>query len=146
MRYLRIAQLASKIPGTLSLMTISIFDLFKIGIGPSSSHTVGPMKAARLLCAALQRDGLLPKVAAVRTELFGSLGATGKGHGTDKAVILGLLGEEPGDRRHDDRRRPHRRHPRRAAARPAGRTADPLCRQAAHALSAARRCPITPTA
>ena len=95
MRYLRIAQLASKIPGTLSLMTISIFDLFKIGIGPSSSHTVGPMKAARRFGLRLQRDGLLPKVAAVRTELFGSLGATGKGHGTDKAVILGLLGEEP---------------------------------------------------
>jgi L-serine dehydratase len=76
-------------------MTISVFDLFKIGIGPSSSHTVGPMKAARLFALRLQRDGLLPKVAAVRTELFGSLGATGKGHGTDKAVILGLLGEEP---------------------------------------------------
>jgi len=76
-------------------MSISIFDLFKIGIGPSSSHTVGPMKAARRFALRLQRDGLLPKVAAVRTELFGSLGATGKGHGTDKAVILGLLGEEP---------------------------------------------------
>ena len=76
-------------------MTISVFDLFKIGIGPSSSHTVGPMKAARRFGLRLQRDGLLPKVAAVRTELFGSLGATGKGHGTDKAVILGLLGEEP---------------------------------------------------
>jgi L-serine dehydratase len=76
-------------------MTISVFDLFKIGIGPSSSHTVGPMKAARLFALRLQRDGLLPNVAAVRTELFGSLGATGKGHGTDKAVILGLLGEEP---------------------------------------------------
>ncbi len=76
-------------------MSISVFDLFKIGIGPSSSHTVGPMKAARLFALRLQRDGLLPQVAAVRTELFGSLGATGKGHGTDKAVLLGLLGEEP---------------------------------------------------
>jgi len=76
-------------------MAISVFDLFKIGIGPSSSHTVGPMKAARLFARRLARDGLLPQVAAVRTELFGSLGATGKGHGTDKAVILGLMGEEP---------------------------------------------------
>ncbi|MFZ4850747.1 MAG: L-serine ammonia-lyase [Caldilinea sp.] len=76
-------------------MAISVFDLFKIGIGPSSSHTVGPMKAARLFAQRLARDGRLPQVAAVRTELFGSLGATGKGHGTDKAVILGLMGEEP---------------------------------------------------
>ena len=76
-------------------MAISVFDLFKIGIGPSSSHTVGPMKAARLFALRVQRDGLLPRTAAVRTELFGSLGATGKGHGTDKAVLLGLLGEEP---------------------------------------------------
>ena len=76
-------------------MAISVFDLFKIGIGPSSSHTVGPMKAARRFALRLQADGLLPKVATVRTELFGSLGATGKGHGTDKAVILGLLGDTP---------------------------------------------------
>jgi L-serine dehydratase len=76
-------------------MSISVFDLFKIGIGPSSSHTVGPMKAARLFALRLKADGLLPSVAAVRTELFGSLSATGKGHGTDKAVLLGLLGEEP---------------------------------------------------
>jgi L-serine dehydratase len=76
-------------------MAVSVFDLFKIGIGPSSSHTVGPMKAARLFALRLQHDGLLPTVAAVRVELFGSLGATGKGHGTDKAVILGLLGETP---------------------------------------------------
>ena len=76
-------------------MAVSVFDLFKIGIGPSSSHTVGPMKAARLFALRLKDDGLLPKVAAVRTELFGSLGATGKGHGTDKAVILGLIGETP---------------------------------------------------
>ncbi len=76
-------------------MAVSVFDLFKIGIGPSSSHTVGPMKAARLFALRLQQDGLLPKVATIRTELFGSLGATGKGHGTDKAVILGLMGETP---------------------------------------------------
>jgi L-serine dehydratase len=74
---------------------ISVFDLFKIGIGPSSSHTVGPMKAARTFAAGLAADGALPDVACVRVELFGSLGATGRGHGTDKAVILGLMGETP---------------------------------------------------
>ena len=76
-------------------MAISVFDLFKIGIGPSSSHTVGPMRAARRFAQGLQDDGLLRRVARVCTELYGSLGATGKGHGTDKAVLLGLLGEEP---------------------------------------------------
>ena len=74
---------------------ISVFDLFKIGIGPSSSHTVGPMKAARLFAEALFADGAATGVAAVRVELFGSLGATGRGHGTDRAVILGLIGETP---------------------------------------------------
>ena len=76
-------------------MSISVFDLFKIGIGPSSSHTVGPMKAARTFALGLERAGLLEQVAAVQCELFGSLGATGKGHGSDKAVMLGLEGEEP---------------------------------------------------
>jgi L-serine dehydratase len=76
-------------------MAVSVFDLFKIGIGPSSSHTVGPMRAARLFAARLAHDGLLPKVDRVVAELYGSLGATGKGHGTDKAVLLGLEGEEP---------------------------------------------------
>lgn len=73
-------------------MDMSVFDLFKVGIGPSSSHTVGPMMAARrflLDCAALQR------ALAVRVDLYGSLALTGVGHGTDKAVILGLLGETP---------------------------------------------------
>jgi L-serine dehydratase len=74
---------------------ISVFDLFKIGIGPSSSHTVGPMKAARLFAEGLAGDGLLSSVAGVRAELFGSLGATGRGHGSDRAIILGLLGETP---------------------------------------------------
>jgi L-serine dehydratase len=74
---------------------ISVFDLFRIGIGPSSSHTVGPMKAARLFAEGLFADGLDDRVAAVAVELFGSLGATGRGHGTDRAVILGLLGETP---------------------------------------------------
>jgi L-serine dehydratase len=74
---------------------ISVFDLFKIGIGPSSSHTVGPMRAARLFAMGLQKNGLLPQTATLQVELFGSLGATGKGHGSDKAVILGLEGDEP---------------------------------------------------
>jgi L-serine dehydratase len=76
-------------------MTISVFDLFKIGIGPSSSHTVGPMRAARLFVSELESSGLLKEVTAIRVELFGSLGATGHGHGTVKAVILGLRGELP---------------------------------------------------
>src|SRR5512147_1596549 len=76
-------------------MAVSVFDLFKIGIGPSSSHTVGPMRAARLFALRLQLDGLLPRTARVQADLYGSLGATGKGHGSDKAVLLGLLGHEP---------------------------------------------------
>ncbi len=78
-----------------TVMAISVFDLFKIGIGPSSSHTVGPMRAAKMFVDGLAREGLLPKVHAVRTELYGSLGATGRGHGSDKAVLLGLMGETP---------------------------------------------------
>ena len=76
-------------------MAVSAFDLFKIGIGPSSSHTVGPMRAARMFAVRLQHEGLLDRVARVRCRLYGSLGATGKGHGSDKAVLLGLLGHEP---------------------------------------------------
>ncbi len=76
-------------------MAISVFDLFTVGIGPSSSHTVGPMRAARTFATALHRDGLLERVSRVRVELFGSLGATGRGHGSDRAVILGLQGEAP---------------------------------------------------
>ncbi|HYG41436.1 MAG TPA: L-serine ammonia-lyase [Bordetella sp.] len=76
-------------------MAVSAFDLFKIGIGPSSSHTVGPMRAALLFAQGLERDALLPRVASVRVELYGSLGATGKGHGTDKGVLLGLMGQAP---------------------------------------------------
>ncbi|MFM7532785.1 MAG: serine dehydratase beta chain, partial [Rubrivivax sp.] len=76
-------------------MAVSVFDLFKIGIGPSSSHTVGPMRAARLFTARLGSEGVLPRVARVKAELYGSLGATGKGHGSDKAVLLGLAGHEP---------------------------------------------------
>lgn len=76
-------------------MAISVFDMFSIGIGPSSSHTVGPMRAALAFARGLADDGLLPRVARVRAELFGSLGATGRGHGSDRAVILGLEGEDP---------------------------------------------------
>jgi len=76
-------------------MAVSVFDLFKIGIGPSSSHTVGPMRAARMFVARLAHDGTLARTARVKAELYGSLGATGKGHGSDKAVLLGLAGHEP---------------------------------------------------
>ena len=76
-------------------MSISVFDLFKIGIGPSSSHTVGPMKAARMFVQRLDAAGLLARVARVEVQLYGSLGATGRGHGSDKAVILGLQGHAP---------------------------------------------------
>src|SRR5919112_1779925 len=76
-------------------MTISAFDLYKIGIGPSSSHTVGPMRAANTFVTRLVTDGLLARTTAVRAEMFGSLGVTGHGHGTVKAVVLGLEGEKP---------------------------------------------------
>jgi iron-sulfur-dependent L-serine dehydratase single chain form len=76
-------------------MAISVFDLFKVGIGPSSSHTVGPMKAAGMFARGLRDDGLMPEVETVRVALYGSLGLTGPGHGSDKAVLLGLEGEEP---------------------------------------------------
>ncbi|HEY7484242.1 MAG TPA: L-serine ammonia-lyase [Streptosporangiaceae bacterium] len=76
-------------------MAISVFDLFKIGIGPSSSHTGGPMAAAHRFARGLHADGLLPETASVQVILYGSLGLTGKGHGSDKAVILGLEGEKP---------------------------------------------------
>ncbi len=76
-------------------MALSIFDLFKIGVGPSSSHTVGPMVAANRFLGELQARDALDRVAAVRASLFGSLAMTGKGHATDIAVMLGLLGEKP---------------------------------------------------
>ncbi|MFD2469559.1 L-serine ammonia-lyase [Amycolatopsis silviterrae] len=76
-------------------MAISVFDLFSIGIGPSSSHTVGPMRAAKTFVDGLVEDGVLDRVVRVEAELFGSLGATGFGHGSDKAVLLGLSGERP---------------------------------------------------
>ncbi|MDG9711572.1 L-serine ammonia-lyase [Streptomyces sp. DH10] len=76
-------------------MAISVFDLFSIGIGPSSSHTVGPMRAARMFARRLRNEELLAPTAKVRAELYGSLGATGHGHGTPKAVLLGLEGDSP---------------------------------------------------
>ncbi|WP_333778855.1 L-serine ammonia-lyase [Streptomyces sp. IBSBF 3136] len=76
-------------------MAISVFDLFSIGIGPSSSHTVGPMRAARMFARRLRNEDLLGSVASLRCELYGSLGATGHGHGTPKAVLLGLEGASP---------------------------------------------------
>ena len=76
-------------------MAVSVFDLFKIGIGPSSSHTVGPMRAARLFALRLSHESVLATTQRVAAQLYGSLGATGKGHGSDKAVLLGLAGFEP---------------------------------------------------
>ena len=76
-------------------MALSVFDLFKVGIGPSSSHTVGPMRAASQFATRLKDSGLAEKVARISVTLYGSLGATGKGHGTDKAILLGLSGHEP---------------------------------------------------
>jgi L-serine dehydratase len=73
----------------------SLFDLFKIGIGPSSSHTMGPMRAARRFVLLLEEAGLLDGTARVQVELYGSLALTGLGHGTDRAILLGLSGEEP---------------------------------------------------
>jgi L-serine dehydratase len=72
----------------------SLFDLFKVGIGPSSSHTMGPMRAARRFVLELQSGGVLAQVADVRVDLYGSLALTGLGHGTDRAILLGLSGEE----------------------------------------------------
>ncbi len=76
-------------------MMISVFDMFSIGIGPSSSHTVGPMRAANLFTDHLAQSGVLSDVASIKVELYGSLGQTGIGHGTGKAVILGLCGHLP---------------------------------------------------
>lgn len=76
-------------------MYLSVFDIFKIGIGPSSSHTVGPMRAARMFAGKLDSDGVLDRVHRIQSELYGSLGATGKGHGSDTATLLGLCGHDP---------------------------------------------------
>jgi L-serine dehydratase len=76
-------------------LAVSVFDLFKIGIGPSSSHTVGPMRAANLFTRRLRNESVLASTCRVQCELYGSLGATGKGHGSGMAVILGLAGFDP---------------------------------------------------
>ena len=76
-------------------MAISVFDLFTIGIGPSSSHTVGPMRAARQFVLALQDSGILERVTRIRVHLYGSLAATGRGHGSHRALMLGLEGDTP---------------------------------------------------
>ena len=76
-------------------MAISVFDLFTIGIGPSSSHSIGPMRAARRFVERLRADGVLDRCAEVEVRLYGSLALTGKGHGTDKAMLLGLEGATP---------------------------------------------------
>ncbi len=76
-------------------MEASILDLFRVGIGPSSSHTVGPMRAARVFAMSLEETGLLESTDRVVVDLYGSLALTGRGHGTDRAVLLGLVGETP---------------------------------------------------
>lgn len=76
-------------------MSVGVFDLFSVGIGPSSSHTVGPMRAAAAFAQELSDQHLLERIAAVRVDLYGSLAATGRGHGTMTAVLLGLEGREP---------------------------------------------------
>ena len=76
-------------------MNISVFDLFRVGIGPSSSHTVGPMRAARLFAQDLEAGARMTRTYCVQVELYGSLALTGKGHGTDRAILLGLSGEVP---------------------------------------------------
>ncbi|MEE4246580.1 MAG: serine dehydratase beta chain, partial [Kangiellaceae bacterium] len=83
-------------------MAISTFEIFSIGIGPSSSHTVGPMRAARRFVEELNDNQLLDQVSRVQSELFGSLGQTGKGHGSDVAVLMGLEGNRPASLDPDD--------------------------------------------
>src|SRR3954453_6899425 len=76
-------------------MAVGVFDLFTVGIGPSSSHTVGPMRAAAVFSGELRKSGVLDRVESLRVDLYGSLAATGRGHGTFTAVLLGLEGYHP---------------------------------------------------
>ena len=76
-------------------MKTSLFDLYKVGVGPSSSHTMGPMRAARRFASELEVAGQMQPTLRVLVELYGSLALTGLGHGTDRAILLGLAGEEP---------------------------------------------------
>jgi L-serine dehydratase len=78
-----------------SSFMLSVFDIFRVGIGPSSSHTVGPMRAALRFAQRLESEAYFIRVARIEVVLYGSLGATGRGHATDHGVVLGLLGEEP---------------------------------------------------
>ena len=85
-------------PGRRDDLVCSVFDLFKIGVGPSSSHTMGPMTAACRFVERLRESGMLERTARVSADLYGSLALTGKGHATDRAVLLGLSGERPDGR------------------------------------------------
>jgi L-serine dehydratase len=76
-------------------MTLSVFDIFKVGIGPSSSHTMGPMRAAREFVLSLKDAGQLAAMQQIAVRLYGSLALTGLGHGTDRAVLAGLEGADP---------------------------------------------------
>src|ERR1700760_4568994 len=80
---------------TMKREQISVFDIFKIGIGPSSSHTLGPWRAAQQFVQLLQEQDVLPLVTGIKILLYGSLAKTGKGHGTDIAILLGLSGDDP---------------------------------------------------
>jgi L-serine dehydratase len=86
---------AVRLQATIKPVTTSLFDLYKIGVGPSSSHTMGPMRAACRFASQLEERGLMRRVVRVQAELFGSLALTGLGHATDRAVLLGLAGHEP---------------------------------------------------
>ena len=90
---------------------ISVFEIFKIGIGPSSSHTIGPMKAAAAFAAALDANGARAKLTRLRVDLYGSLAWTGRGHASDKAVVLGLAGQQPDTVDPDHADRSSRRSP-----------------------------------
>src|SRR6516164_7691476 len=87
---------AGELPGCrVRVMSLSVFDIFKVGIGPSSSHTMGPMRAAHEFATGLKRDGLLGQTEEIAVRLYGSLALTGVGHGTDRAILAGLEGAEP---------------------------------------------------
>lgn len=126
-------------------MAISVFDLFSIGIGPSSSHTVGPMRAARMFAARLKNEGLLAHTGSVRAELFGSLGATGHGHGTPKAVLLGLEGESPARSTSSTPTRVSRRSAPAAASASSARTRSPSTTTRTWSCTGARPCRTTRT-
>ena len=129
----------------VDLMALSALDMFSVGIGPSSSHTVGPMRAAGQFADGLQRDGLLTGVDRVQAELFGSLGATGHGHGSDKAVILGLQGNRPEtvDTDTADQEVAPRPRPAGSSCRAGGGRLRPAARTSL--CTAAGACPPTPT-